>query len=102
MERNVRRLEEQTSTSMQLVDGGACIVTKMDTPCEAKWGPLEVKVKATSGGRMERMEERTSLAAHITTILEAIRDTNMSLEPQITAVVSEVCLLRDDHEKLYD
>ncbi|KAJ1134848.1 hypothetical protein NDU88_001294 [Pleurodeles waltl] len=47
-------------------------------------------------------EDNMRLAAHTATILQAFKDTKLSLKCQIAAVVNEVGLLRDDQRKLMD
>ncbi|KAJ1100295.1 hypothetical protein NDU88_005381 [Pleurodeles waltl] len=47
-------------------------------------------------------EDNMQLAVHTATILQAIKDTTLSLESQIAAVVNEVGILRDDQWKLTD
>ncbi|KAJ1167748.1 hypothetical protein NDU88_008137 [Pleurodeles waltl] len=74
----------------------------MGKPHTAKGGPPDARLETTGEGWPEQTEEHTSLAAHTVTILEAIRDTNTSLEMQIAAEMSEEGLLRDDNKSLAD
>ncbi|KAJ1203009.1 hypothetical protein NDU88_006804 [Pleurodeles waltl] len=67
------------------------------------------RVSCTDGGAVDPgldelsgAENSTQMATDTATILQAIKDTKLSLESQIAAVMSEVGLFRDHKGKLLD